>query len=130
MDIQWGTVFSYLGTAAIGFVGGVLKPTTEWYFEKKRKQRDYRQQIIIDCYKRIEEIEDRTEFIRTKEYSQIRPYLKEDAIKKIEDKPYVLHVHVHTDENGNPRGSAGPPNSCLKIIHNELSRLEKEWGLK
>lgn len=126
---QWGPIITHVIAAGAGILVGVIKPTTEWFFEKKRSLRANRLKLIDDCYKKIQEVTDRVGFSKTAEFSRIKPYLSQKTIDFIEKDQHVHIVQVSQDREGRPCGQV-LIDCCLKEIQEELSRLETKWGLK
>lgn len=124
MELNWASIITHGLSVGIGLAVGLVKPTTDWYFEKLRKRREYREKIIADCYTRIEKNDDRTEFRLSQEYARIKPFLSEKTINSIEGGADTVHVL------GRAIGGPVLVNSCIPSMHSEISRLEKIWGLK
>jgi hypothetical protein len=111
-----------LGSAALGFVSGLLVPWIKWQVEKRKEQLAYRKDAIKSWRLAIESLEfevadARSNFMSTAAYSSLRAHMSPDAIKKMES---PRTVYVAGGRGGHVRN---------QLLLDEVTRLEKEWQL-
>jgi hypothetical protein len=111
-----------LVSAVIGFISGLLVPWVKWEIEKRRRQYDYRKELIAKWKKNLEAAEfhspeGRKAFGSSSEYSSLRAHMTKDVIGRFEA-PRTIYA-------GGGRGD----DVRKQMLLDEVSRLEKQWGL-
>jgi hypothetical protein len=111
-----------LASAAAGFASGLLVPWVKWRIEKRQEQHKYRGDTIKGWRAAIEaeeyDVTDaRSHFLNSAHYSSLRAHMVPEAIQTIEA---LRTVYVAGARGGHVRN---------QVLLDEVSRLEKEWGL-
>ncbi|MDT8421974.1 MAG: hypothetical protein RQ754_16220 [Desulfuromonadales bacterium] len=111
-----------LVTAVLGFIAGLVTPWVKDRVEVRQERRASRRARIDDWRKAVSEFDfQNPAFVKTfttsPEYSALRQYMQATAIEKVE-KDRVIYV-------GGGRGD----DVRKHVLLDEISRLEKEWGL-
>ncbi len=105
-------VFGLLG----GVVGSLIAPWVQWGIEKRRFRLNRHLEYIKDWRRFIASNEfNQATFRDTKTYVTIRPHLSKDLVDAIEDQS--IHVSL----------TGGDP--IKNQLLNEVTRIEKKWGL-
>ena len=109
-------------TALVGLVGGVIgsliAPWVQWAVEKRRRQVEYRRELIQSWRAEIEAFDhEANNFGDTAAYSAIRSHLRSEVREAVE-KPRTFYV-------GGGRGDMVKKHKLL----DEVARIEKEWEL-
>lgn len=109
-------------SAGIGFISGLLVPWIKWEIEKRQKRHDYRKELIASWKAKLAAAEfhspeGRSSFGSSPEYSSLRSHMAKEVIKKFEA-PHTIYV-------GGGRGD----DVRKQMLLDEVSRLEKHWGL-
>jgi hypothetical protein len=105
----------------IGFVSGLITPWIKWRIENKRNQQKYRIEMIKQWRDGIENIKDFKMGLPCGDmlwYSSLRLHMNEKVIKQIE----APRTYIVPSE-----GRMGSP--VKQRLADEVSRIEKEWGL-
>lgn len=125
-QIEWrqqvSEVIVNLISVALGFASGLLVPWVKWQMEKQKKQFANRGEAIKSWRAAIEAEEhdvadSRSKFLSLICYSSLRTHLTTEAITKIEA---ARTIHVSGMREGYVRN---------QLLLDEVSRLEKKWGL-
>jgi hypothetical protein len=66
--------------------------------------------------------------LETGTYSHIRPYLDQEIVERLE-KPRELHVEIDTRGGRDVAIRGQTPSSVKTLLLDEVTRLEREWGL-
>jgi hypothetical protein len=111
-----------LVSAAVGLISGLLLPWIRWEIEKRQKRLDYRKELIAIWKAKLATAEfhspeGRSSFGSSPEYSSLRSHMAKEIIEKFEA-PRTSYV-------GGGRGD----DVRKQILLDEVSRLEKHWGL-
>jgi hypothetical protein len=113
-----------------GTIGSLIAPWVNWGVEKKKLTRKNREELIQSAREALAKDKlSNNEFCHLPVYSRIKPYLSEQAIKSVEgevskDSPFTEVVTIVV---GNGRNSGVNP--FKNEILDELTLLEKKWGL-
>jgi hypothetical protein len=106
-----------------GIIGSLIAPWVHWGIEKRKIRHQKRIEMINEVREYVQKPNyDRINFRETGVYSQIKPFLDSNIIKRIEIPSNEICVDV-----GNLRG-AGIQNYKNEILDN-LTKLEKGWKL-
>jgi len=110
-------------TVITAVVTTFLAPRVNWGFEKKRTLQQNRKNLISEIrqYIRGEDFS-RVAFVRTEEYSRIRPHLSAELNKKIMNKALVAMI-------SSPVLKLGADHYLRIDISKELHDLEVRWEL-
>ena len=108
--------------AGIGFISGLLVPWIKWEIEKRHKRHDYRRELIASWKAKLAAAEfhspeGRSSFGSSPEYSSLRSHMVKEVIEKFEA-PRTMYA-------GGGRGD----DVRKQMLLDEVSRLEKHWGL-
>lgn len=101
-----------------GTVGSLIAPWVHWSIEKRKSKIEYRREQIRKWREEINASD--TNGVKptdTAAYSAMRPYLDPELVKKLEN---ALTIFAS--------GGRGP-NTKKLILLDEITRLEREWGL-
>ena len=109
-------------TAVLGLIAGLLLPWAKYRVRVCSELRTARREKIADWRKAVSEVDfQNSEFVKafttSSEYSALRLYMQTSSIEKVE-KDRVIYV-------GGGRGD----DVRKHVLLDEISRLEKEWGL-
>lgn len=109
-------------SALIGFISGLLVPWIKWEIEKRQKRHDYRMKLIATWKAKLavaefHSPENRSSFGSSPEYSSLRSHMTTAMIEKFEA--------ARTMYVGGGRGD----DVRKQMLLDEVSRLEKHWGL-
>lgn len=111
-----------LVSAGVGFASGLLVPWIKWDVEKRQRKCDYRKELISNWKTTLEATEFNTPegqsgFGSSPAYSSLRSHMNKEVIEKFEAK-YTVYI------------SGGRGDDVKKqMLLDEVSRLEKKWGL-
>lgn len=112
----------WLVSAFAGFISGLLVPWIKWEIEKRQKRHEYRKELIASWKAKLVSAEfyspeGRSDFGSSPEYSSLRSHMTKEVIEKFEA-PRTFYV-------GGGRGE----DVRKQMLLDEVSRLEKQWGL-
>lgn len=107
-----------LVSAILAFVAGLLVPWVKWEIEKCRLQRDKREQLI-EKWKKIDSSENFSakSFLQSREYSELRVHIPEEVSSSFESKYEIISL------------DSSRPDTFQNKLLDEISKLEKKWGL-
>lgn len=111
-----------------GAIGSLVAPWALWGIEKRRKRHQARHDLIGKVREILSKPTQNNEFRMLPIYSQLRPYLSDEAVAAIEGKHNSQsHTEVINIVVGNSRNSGVNP-YAQKVL-DDVARLEKAWKL-
>ncbi|MCL6263183.1 hypothetical protein [Craterilacuibacter sp. RT1T] len=132
MDLELSKlIFPAIVGLISGALGSIFAPWVHWGIEKKKMARKNREELIKEVRLVLsnEEIES-SAFRNHAVYSRIRPYMSEKAKEAVEGEysgsgHMISEVIVIATGSGRHDGV----NSFRNRVLDEISELEKQWGL-
>lgn len=132
MDIEWSKIIvpALVGLLS-GALGSIIAPWIHWGIEKKKMARKNKEELIKEVRLVLSNEEIESSFFRNHAvYSRIRPYMSERAKKAVEGEfsgsgPMASEVILVV--TGSSRH--GGINPFRNTVLDEISKLEKKWGL-
>jgi len=122
MTAIWETLIAFLA----GGIGGWFSPWIGWKITELKLTREAREKLIAECRLAVERIESKREFVKSVEYSRLRPYLSGEFINYMEPNEKPGHQSV-TIALGDSRYSGVDPFKARML--DTLAALEKRWRL-
>lgn len=103
-----------------GVIGSLIAPWVQWAIEKRRSRLSYRQERIGVWRRSIREFDyfGTKKFTATGAYSEMRPHLQGDVRESLE----TPRTSIVSNE---ARGEVAE----RSLLLDEVTRIEKEWGL-
>jgi hypothetical protein len=103
-----------------GAIGSIVAPWVHWSIEKRKLKLEYRKSQIGSWRSFLEGFDwQKEEFGNTSVYGAMRPYISADIVKRFE----APRTYYASPDGG--RGS----NLKKQWASDEITRIEKEWGL-
>jgi hypothetical protein len=121
-------------TLIAGAVGGTVASLVNWGIEKRKQKLAYRRELVASWRKMIADapgqlgtkIADTNELLAFFEgqqnYYSLRAHLTTDTRARL--KQSILHMVLTPPSVGMP-----PTNQLLRLLSDEVARIEKEWEL-
>ena len=122
----------HLLPALLGFLAGVLgatvTPFIQWYIEKKRLKVAYKQKLITDWRKMIEEVA-KTHSQQSSNVEVVKALMNHSAFYSLS-----VFVDIKTSMKGVDDGTKQTWERLsypimLSVIMSEIAKIEKEWDL-
>lgn len=138
--IDWIAAAKAVAGPAIGFIfGSLLTSYVQWGFEKKKQVLARRRELVtgwrlnllpmIGQPQSLQYIwagERQRVVMSSPYYASLRPHLRPEAIKTIEDPTIKLFVRV---DKSKPRTNDWNHHYPLKVFVDEIARIERKWKL-
>ncbi len=124
-----GIIIPALVGLVTGALGSIVAPWATWGVEKMKIKMEQRKQLLKDVREVLVDNNNLSyqSFIQTVAYSQICPYLSKKVIDTLENQGGGNNKIIIKIVVGSGRHSGA--NNFGPMILDDLSRIEKEWGL-
>ena len=126
ITILEGIIFAVI-SAVTGAIASLIAPWANWGVEKKKKKLLWRKDLVNECKRIIGENRFNPDMFReTSNYSNIKLYISDKLQKDIERERYIPGRMLTSEQ----RKEIGMEEFRIKKeLFNEISLLEKKWGL-
>ena len=102
-----------------GAVGSLIAPWVSWGIEKKRALLVARRDFLKECRELVHQAASREAFRESHVYARVRPLLSPKTVESIETETIIVQIE----------GRGGGVNNYAPAVLDDITRIEREWGL-